>query len=106
MPSAAADRQPLSAAGAPATPACGARTTRTATTATRRRGLFMVIDGVGGQAAGEKAAETALAMIRARLERETGAPGDRVREAITLANNEIVPARRERAGVARAWRAC
>jgi PPM family protein phosphatase len=53
------------------------------------RGLFMVIDGVGGHAAGEKAAETALTMIRARLERETGTPADRVREAITLANNEI-----------------
>jgi serine/threonine protein phosphatase PrpC len=53
------------------------------------RGLFVVIDGVGGQAAGEKAAETALAMVRTRLERETGAVEDRVREAITLANNEI-----------------
>jgi PPM family protein phosphatase len=54
------------------------------------RGIFMVIDGVGGHAAGEKAAETALTMIRARLERETGQPADRVREAIALANNEIV----------------
>ena len=53
------------------------------------RGLFMVIDGVGGQAAGEKAAETALAIVRARLELETGAVEDRVREAITRANNEI-----------------
>jgi len=53
------------------------------------RGLFIVIDGVGGQAAGEKAAETALTMVRTRLERETGAIEDRVREAITLANNEI-----------------
>ncbi len=53
------------------------------------RGFFVVIDGVGGQAAGEKAAETALAMVRARLERETGAVEDRVREAITLANNEV-----------------
>ena len=53
------------------------------------RGLFMVIDGVGGQAAGEKAAETALAMVRTRLERETGTVEDRVRDAITLANNEI-----------------
>jgi PPM family protein phosphatase len=52
-------------------------------------GLFMVIDGVGGQAAGEKAAETALSMLRARLERETGAPDERLREAITLANNEV-----------------
>ena len=33
------------------------------------RGLFIVVDGVGGQAAGEKAAETALAMARTRLER-------------------------------------
>jgi serine/threonine protein phosphatase PrpC len=53
------------------------------------RGIFIVIDGVGGQAAGEKAAETALAMVRTRLERETGTIEDRVREAVTLANNEI-----------------
>ena len=53
------------------------------------RGLYLVIDGVGGQAAGEKAAETALAMVRTRLERETGTVEDRVRDAITLANNEI-----------------
>jgi serine/threonine protein phosphatase PrpC len=53
------------------------------------RGLFLVVDGVGGQAAGEKAAETALTMVRTRLERETGALEDRVREAIALANNEI-----------------
>ena len=52
-------------------------------------GLFMVIDGVGGHAAGEHAAETALRMLRARLVRETGTPGDRLREAITLANNEV-----------------
>jgi len=53
------------------------------------RGLFMVIDGVGGQAAGERAAEAALRQIRARLDRETGAPEERLREAITLANNEV-----------------
>ena len=53
------------------------------------RGVFVVIDGVGGQAAGEKAAETALTTVRARLERETGPVEDRVREAIALANNEI-----------------
>ena len=53
------------------------------------RGLFMVIDGVGGQAAGGQAATVALAMLRARLERETGPAGERVREAITVANNEI-----------------
>lgn len=54
------------------------------------RGLFMVVDGVGGQAAGGKAADTALQIMRARLERETGPVVDRVREAITAANNEIV----------------
>jgi serine/threonine protein phosphatase PrpC len=53
------------------------------------RGLFIVIDGVGGQAAGGKAADTAVAMLRARLERETGPLVSRLREAITVANNEI-----------------
>jgi serine/threonine protein phosphatase PrpC len=53
------------------------------------RGFFLVIDGVGGQAAGEKAAETALGLVRTRLERETGSVEDRVREAIGLANDEI-----------------
>jgi serine/threonine protein phosphatase PrpC len=53
------------------------------------RGLFVLIDGVGGQAAGGKAADVALTMLRTRLERETGPTADRVREAITIANNEI-----------------
>jgi serine/threonine protein phosphatase PrpC len=53
------------------------------------RGLFFVIDGVGGQAAGGKAADVALSMLRKRLERETGSTAERVREAITIANNEI-----------------
>jgi serine/threonine protein phosphatase PrpC len=53
------------------------------------RGLFLVVDGIGGQAAGGKAADVALTMLRTRLERETGPTTDRVREAITIANNEI-----------------
>jgi serine/threonine protein phosphatase PrpC len=53
------------------------------------RGFFVVIDGVGGQAAGEKAAETALAKIRERLEEGIGPDEARIREAITRANNEI-----------------
>jgi serine/threonine protein phosphatase PrpC len=53
------------------------------------RGVFFVIDGVGGHAAGERAAEIALSMLRSRLERETGSVADRVREAIAVANNEI-----------------
>src|ERR687895_451359 len=50
---------------------------------------FLVVDGVGGHAAGEEAADTAVAMLRARLERETGPVDDRIRDAITIANNEI-----------------
>jgi len=54
------------------------------------RGIFLVVDGIGGQAAGEKAAAIAVERIRARLERQTGAPEQRIREAITMANNEIL----------------
>ncbi|HYG99752.1 MAG TPA: protein phosphatase 2C domain-containing protein [Terriglobales bacterium] len=54
------------------------------------RGIFLVVDGVGGQAAGEQAAEIAVKMIRSRLERKTGTPEERLREAIAVANNEIV----------------
>jgi serine/threonine protein phosphatase PrpC len=53
------------------------------------RGIFIVVDGVGGHAAGGKAADTALAAMTDRLERRTGAVADRVREALTIANNEV-----------------
>jgi serine/threonine protein phosphatase PrpC len=53
------------------------------------RGIFLVVDGIGGNNAGEKAAEIAVEIIRKRLERQTGAPELRLREAIALANNEI-----------------
>jgi serine/threonine protein phosphatase PrpC len=53
------------------------------------RGIFLVVDGIGGHAAGEKAAEIAVERVRARLERQTGAIEQRIREAIALANNEI-----------------
>ena len=56
------------------------------------RGIFLVIDGIGGQAAGEQAADIALNRVRARLERQTGTPEERIREAITVANNEILHA--------------
>jgi len=58
------------------------------------RGIFFVVDGIGGQAAGEKAAEIAIDRLRARLERQTGAAEQRIREAITIANNEILRAAR------------
>jgi parallel beta-helix repeat protein len=53
------------------------------------RGIFIVVDGVGGQASGETAAETALLQARTRLERDSGSAEERLREAITLANNEV-----------------
>ena len=54
------------------------------------RGILIVVDGIGGQAAGETAAETAIAFVRSRLERQTGRVEERVREAIAVANNEIL----------------
>ena len=56
------------------------------------RGIFLVVDGIGGQAAGEKAAEIAVGRVRARLERQIGTAEQRVREAIVNANNEIYKA--------------
>jgi serine/threonine protein phosphatase PrpC len=53
------------------------------------RGIFLVVDGMGGQNAGEQAAQIAEARIRRRMERMTGTAEERVREAITVANNEI-----------------
>jgi len=53
------------------------------------RGILLVVDGIGGHAAGEKAADVAVNMVRSRLERETGTASERIREAITVANNEI-----------------
>ena len=56
------------------------------------RGIFLVIDGIGGQAAGEKAADIAINLVRARLERQIGTAEERIREAIAVANNEILRA--------------
>ncbi len=52
------------------------------------RGVFLVVDGVGGQAAGEFAAETAVAAIRETIG-AAGPPETRVRQAIAHANNRI-----------------
>ena len=56
------------------------------------RGIYLVVDGMGGQAAGEEAAEIAVTTLRARLERTTDSPDLRIREAIALANNAIFEA--------------
>jgi PPM family protein phosphatase len=54
------------------------------------RGIFLVVDGIGGQAAGEKAAEIAVDCLRKRLERQIGTADERVREAIANANKAIL----------------
>jgi len=52
-------------------------------------GIFAVIDGVGGESAGEIAADVALDVLRARLSRRTTDSARLVREAIALANRQI-----------------
>jgi serine/threonine protein phosphatase PrpC len=53
------------------------------------RGLFLVVDGVGGQAAGELAAQTAVETIRENMQWAEASAEDRVKAAITAANNRI-----------------
>ena len=60
----------------------------------QERGIFLVVDGVGGHNAGEMAAETAVEEIRAALLTEQAlteraSPEERVRSAIARANNRI-----------------
>lgn len=52
-------------------------------------GVFLVVDGLGGHAAGEKAAETAVEVIQAELAKREGDIAQRLRQAITAANNRI-----------------
>jgi serine/threonine protein phosphatase PrpC len=56
-------------------------------------GIFLVVDGLGGHAAGEKAAETAVEVIvetmRAEMAEGEADARDRIRRAITAANNRI-----------------
>ena len=53
------------------------------------RGLFLVVDGVGGNVAGELAAQTAVENIREFLVGADASPEDRVKLAIVSANNRI-----------------
>jgi|SRR5579871_620169 len=53
------------------------------------RGIFLVVDGVGGRAGGELAAEIAVDTIREELLAGSGHPEDRIRSAIARANNQI-----------------
>lgn len=53
------------------------------------RGVFLVVDGLGGHAGGEKAAETAVEVIRAEFETGSDDVARQAREAIARANNAI-----------------
>src|SRR5206468_5632222 len=52
-------------------------------------GIFLVVDGLGGHAAGERAAEVAVKTIPDKLAALDGDVEERIRQAITAANNEI-----------------
>ncbi len=70
------------------------------------RGVFLVVDGMGGQAAGELAAQTAVDAVRESI--ATAAPAgaeERVRKAIAAANNRIFELGEEHPSFA-AWPAC
>ena len=54
------------------------------------QGIFLVVDGVGGEAAGEIAAGIAVETILDRLARQDRPAETRIREAITLANQQIL----------------
>jgi PPM family protein phosphatase len=60
------------------------------------RGVFLVVDGVGGHRAGETAAQTAVEAIRASLATIPGHVEERVRRAIAIANNRIFELAQER----------
>jgi len=59
------------------------------------RGVYLVLDGLGGHAAGERAARIAEEIISMRLARQTGTTVKRVREAFALASTEIFEAASE-----------
>lgn len=53
------------------------------------RGIFLVVDGLGGHAAGETAAQTAVEIIRQHLDPTTPDLASHIRTVICAANNEI-----------------
>jgi serine/threonine protein phosphatase PrpC len=53
------------------------------------RGIYAVVDGVGGESGGEIAAQTAVEILQARLSRRTTDASRLIREAIALANKQI-----------------
>ncbi|MGC2657594.1 MAG: protein phosphatase 2C domain-containing protein [Bryobacteraceae bacterium] len=64
------------------------------------RGVYAVVDGLGGHAAGELAAETAVDVIARQIEKGPNETADLIRNSITAANNRIC----DLAGGHEAWR--
>ena len=56
------------------------------------RGMFLVVDGVGGHAAGDLAADMAVRVISREIASSSGSPDRRIRRAIAAANNDIFEA--------------
>ena len=61
-----------------------------------REGIFAVVDGVGGEVAGEEAARMAVEAIQFRFNDPGGDTVERIREAIALAINRIFQASQAR----------
>lgn len=77
----------LSAGGSVPESLCG--DTTNGIYADQERGIFIMAHGVSEGVKSETAIPVAFQIICARLERETGSVDERVREALTLANNEL-----------------
>ena len=97
-----ARKRPLAAAGSD--PGRERENNEDRTLCDPERGIYAVIDGVGGESGGEIAAQTALEILKARLSRRTTDAGRLIREAIALANKQIYE--RAQANPALAGMAC
>src|SRR3954453_7144543 len=53
------------------------------------RGIYLVVDGLGGHAAGDRAAEIAVEVIARELDPSSVEAAEGIRRVIALANNEI-----------------
>ncbi|HEX4497858.1 MAG TPA: protein phosphatase 2C domain-containing protein, partial [Thermoanaerobaculia bacterium] len=84
---AAASRRTLAAAGSD--PGRARENNEDRVICDAERGIYAVVDGVGGESGGEIAAQTAVEILQARLSRRTTDAARLIREAIALANKQI-----------------